>query len=72
MDIYTLDDQFRRRDIIDRFESMIWTERYSTAGEFELLIQATRENRSLFAVDTNIAINKSYRCMTVKNVEKTV
>lgn len=72
MDIYTLDDQFRRKDIVDRFESMIWTERFSTSGEFELSIQDTRDTRALFAVDTNIAINSSKRCMTVKNVEKTI
>jgi hypothetical protein len=36
MEVYILDDQLRRTEVIDRFESMIWTERYSASGDFQL------------------------------------
>lgn len=36
MNLNILDDQFRWIYTIDEFESLIWTERYSSAGNFEL------------------------------------
>lgn len=69
MELYILDDQFRRVTVVDRFESLIWTERFSSEGDFELVVPATRNNRSLFQVDLALAVNTSYRCMIVKQIE---
>lgn len=69
MEVYILDDLLRRETVIDRFESLIWTERYSAFGDFQLVIHSTFENRSLLTKGTQLAINNSLRVMTIENVE---
>lgn len=36
MDVWFLDENFNSRYVIDQFESLIWTERYNGAGNFEI------------------------------------
>lgn len=69
MEIYILDSLFRRDKVVDKFESIIWTERFSSIGDFELHLHSTLENRNLFPYGTRIAINESHRVMTVETVE---
>lgn len=71
MEMYLLDSLLRRIDVVDKFESLIWTERYSDIGDFELLIHSNRHTRSQFLEDSMVAINKSYRVMRIKTVEDT-
>ena len=72
MEVYILDSLYRRVQVVDRFESMIWTERFSAWGDFELHIQSTNDNRSRFQTGTRIMITESYRVMTVETVEDAV
>lgn len=72
MEVYILDSLLRRRDVVDKFESLIWTERWHDVGDFELDLKSTLENRSNFLVGTKIAINNSYRVMTVESAEDSV
>ena len=72
MELYILDSLLRRTAVIDRFESMIWTERYSAWGDFELVIFSTLESRTLFQAGTRLAMSDSYRVMTVEFVENAV
>lgn len=67
--IYTLDSLYRRTQVVDTFESLIWTERYSSWGDFELHLHSTLQNRSLFKPGTNLALTESYRVMTVETIE---
>jgi len=69
MDLYILDELFRRTELVDLFESLIWKEAYDAYGDFELLILADRGTRNLFTVGTRLAIKKSKRVMTVETVE---
>lgn len=69
MEIYTLDSLFRRILVVDRFESLIWTERFSAYGDFELQLHSTISNRNLFVPGVRIAINESYRVMMVETTE---
>lgn len=69
MEVYILDDFFRRKNVVDKFESMIWTERFKRYGDFELKLHSTREHRNLFPNGTRIAINDSHRVMTVETIE---
>lgn len=69
MEVYLLDSLMRRTEVVDKFESMIWTERWQETGDFSLDIFSTRSSRSQFIVGQQIAINKSYRVMTVETVE---
>lgn len=72
MEVYTLDSLLRRVQVVDKFESLIWTERFATYGDFELTLQSTLESRSLFLADTRLAINESYRVMVVETIEDVV
>lgn len=69
MEVYTLDSLFRRTEVVDRFESLIWTERWADIGDFEMLLQSTHANRQRFKTGTRLAINESKRVMTVETVE---
>lgn len=69
MDLYILDEQFRRVELVDIYESLIWTERYTSIGDFELVIRSDRGTRGLFPVGTRLAIPSSKRVMVVEIVE---
>lgn len=43
MDLYVLDKNLELIDIIDEYESFIWTDRYSEYGDFELYTSATQQ-----------------------------
>lgn len=45
MDIYTLNSGFLADDVVDDYETVIWTERYSEAGDLVLNVPNTRTNR---------------------------
>lgn len=72
MELYTLDALLRRERCIDRFESLIWTERHKAFGDFELDIQSTVDTRNVFTVGTQLAMNLSHRVMTVETIEDSV
>lgn len=69
MEVYILDSLYRRVQVVDAFESLIWTERHRASGDFEFVVHSTLENRTRFPVGTRLAMNESYRVMTVKTVE---
>ncbi len=71
MEVYILDSLFRREQVIDNFDSLIWTERLSAYGDFELIMHSTLENRTRFPAGIRLAMNESYRVMTVETVEDT-
>jgi hypothetical protein len=70
VEVYTLDRLFRRIAVIDQFQSLIWTDRWSTYGDFELVVHDTKALRRLFPTGTRLAMNDSDRVMTVETVEK--
>lgn len=72
MEVYVLDSLYRRTAVFDKFESLIWTERFFEVGDFELDLKSTLENRSWFTVGTKLAINNSHRVMTIETVEDTI
>lgn len=69
MELYTLDPLLRRISIADDFTSLIWTERFSAWGDFELVVLSTADNRQLYTPDTLVAVNTSYRVMRIESVE---
>lgn len=69
MDLFTLDSQLRRTSVFDQYQSLIWTERFSAYGDFELVIHSTLEARNTFVPGTHLAINESTRVMTVETVD---
>lgn len=72
MEIYILDALLRRTEVIDKFISLIWTDRFQDLGDFELVVSSTSENRSWLTTDTLLAINTSYRVMVIDKTNDTV
>lgn len=72
MDLYVLDASLRRTELVDDFESLIWTERYADVGDFQLSIYAERSSRALLTVGTRLAIQSSNRVMTIETIEDKV
>lgn len=71
MEIYILDSLWRRTQVVDRFKSLIWTERWKDVGDFELTVKSTLANRALFTPQTKLAMNNSLRVMEIEEVEDT-
>lgn len=69
MEVYTLDGLYRREHVIDKYISLIWTERFKRVGDFELIVHSTKEHRDRLRVDTYLSINESIRLMKVETVE---
>ena len=69
MEVYILNDFLLRVDVIDVYESFIWTERWAEMGDFELVVQATPQNRRRLLPGTRLAHHKSFRVMTIETVE---
>jgi len=69
MEVYILDDQLRRTTVIDRYESCIWTERYTGYGDFQLVIHSTPQTRSQLIKGARLASNNSKRVMTIENAQ---
>jgi hypothetical protein len=69
MEAYTLDPLLRRISVIDRFESLIWTERFRAFGDFQMEIESTQATRTLLKTGTLLAMNESHRIMTIETSE---
>lgn len=72
MEVYTLDALLRRQYVIDQFQSLIWTERWQSTGDFQLDVISTYQMRGLLKPDTYLAMNKSNYVMRVESVEDDV
>ena len=66
MDLYTLTDQFLAKDVIDEFVSAIWTERYSSAGDVQLVVPATSENLLKLIPGTFLALRGTKEVMLIE------
>lgn len=69
MEVYILDDLLRRDTVIDRFESCIWTERFSAYGDFQLVMYSNSATKRLLQKGLMLGMNKSRRVMMIENVE---
>lgn len=72
MELYVLDDNLQREHVIDRFESLVWAERYSKIGDFELVVQNTPATRTILGRGTKISLNVSNRMMIVDTISDTM
>ena len=70
MDVLVLGDDLRPIEIFDDFQSLIWTERYSEWGDFELVAPSWLSSTSALQKGTVIGLNGSYRVMMVETIEE--
>lgn len=59
MDIFTLNSNFQRQEIIEETTAAIWTERYSQPGDFQLVTKASPAMQSLLQENTFIETEDS-------------
>jgi len=69
MEVLILDRLLRPIDVVDIFVSIIWTERASGVGDFELVTFSSPANRRRFAANTWLAIAESRRVMEILTID---
>ena len=67
MDLYILNRNFETVDIIDNAASVIWTEKYIGAGDFEIYIPASEKAVNVLCDDYYIVRPDTDRVMVIKN-----
>lgn len=72
MEILILDPLLRPIDVVDVFSSMIWTERFSSRGDFELTTISSPENLKRFVTNTLLMVTGSKRIMKIETVEDSI
>lgn len=66
MELYTLDRNFQKKDVIDKFSSVIWTERYYGDSEVELVVTPTLEMIQKLPLGTFLRVNDSNEVMILE------
>ena len=69
MDLYILNKNFEKIGLIDTYESVIWTTRYYTYGDFELYIPASTDNIKLLTAGNYLFRNDSDTTMIIEKIE---
>jgi hypothetical protein len=72
MELFTLNEAFRREAVVEGYNSCLWAERYSAWGDVEIVFPSDRPVRSLLKEGTQLGLDKSYRIMTVEDLEEGV
>lgn len=71
IDYFLLDRQFRRTNVIDQYNSIIWSERYDTVGTFELKFSETNLPESYTIIPGDyIGNSRSNVIMMVESVSR--
>jgi hypothetical protein len=69
MEVYILDSLYRRIAVVDKYQSLIWTERFAAFGDFQLEVVSTLENKNRLIAGIRLAMSESQRVMTIETVE---
>lgn len=69
---HTLNDALQRVNLIEGFESFIWTERYAAWGEFQIITPSNPYSRNLFRPGIRIGMTGSQRVMRVETLTDTI
>lgn len=68
MDIYILDDDFRRVDVIDVYDTMIWVDKSREEGTLELVVPWSAKNERRLVRETLLSIDDSHDVMEIQEV----
>lgn len=72
MDLYLLNSDLTRDIIIDRFDSLVWTERFSDLGDFKLELPANTRWRTRLLPGRMLSYANSKRVMVIRTTEDTL
>lgn len=70
MEIHVQNSSFRDINLIENYSSLIWTERYSPAGDFALVLPVTDVNRDILKTAVYFRIPSSKKTMVVETIEE--
>lgn len=68
MELYTLDGLLRRTELVEGYESFLWTERYSDLGDLQIVTPSTAQYRNLLASGTFMGLSESQRVMKIETL----
>lgn len=71
MYLYIYDSSFVNIALIDQYKSLIWTDRYSEPGDFELTLNYDSSLLSIIKRNYYCRIDYSDRCMVIEKIELT-
>lgn len=63
-----MNDQFERLAVIDDYSSFIWSTRYYTSGDFQLIVAVTPKNKNLFQEDYYIVRDDDDNVGVIENI----
>lgn len=66
---YTLTRTFEKNEVLDVFDSLIWTERYYGDSDIQIVVPATRELTNQLAPGTLVGMNDSAEVMIIQTHE---
>ena len=67
MQAYLLDKQFFAKEILDEYDSFLWTDRYYECGEFEYYTGATQDKINAWTIGRYLRTSFSDRVMIIEN-----
>jgi hypothetical protein len=69
MELFILNNKFESVDVVDKYESLIWTDRYNECGDFEIYTTANSEMIALFQNDFYLWQENSEHQMIIEDVK---
>lgn len=69
MDVLVLNTSFEVIKVIDDYETLIWAERYSECGDFELYLPITNDVFSYIKNGNYLYLNESDRMMIIESIQ---
>lgn len=69
MKLLILDKDFQAVDVVESFESFIWTDRYNQAGDFEIYLPVSEDSLALFVQGYYLWFDESDRLMIIETLE---
>lgn len=67
MELLTLDESFQPVRLVENYESLIWTERYSSYGDFVLVTPNIEQTLNLMPLESTVTIRESTVPMVVES-----
>jgi hypothetical protein len=68
MDLYTLTDTFLAKAVVDEYISAIWTERYTAAGDVQLVVPYSVESADKLREGTFLALRGTKEVMQLESI----
>lgn len=66
MDLVSLNSTFHEDRLVEKYSSLIWTERYSAAGDFQLVSNSIQDTISALPLDSYVSLRNSTVPMKVE------